>query len=93
MKQMLSCLNFTSHLKQEMMKRLKVSGYFSKTDLRNVKPQWFLPLGIITMALSHLTYSIDIVGWFSMVPFLIYLSMTRGWKSRLLFLITLTPEI
>jgi len=41
------------------------------------------------MALSHLTLSIDIAGWFSMVPFLVYLSITRGWRSRLLFTLAL----
>ena len=71
------------------MKRLKISEYFSTIDIRNINPQWFLLIGIILMALSHLTFSIDIVGWFSMVPFLVYLSITRGWKSRLLFTLAL----
>ncbi len=72
-----------------MMKGLKLSGYSSKIDIKNIKPHWFLLLGIITMALSHMTFNIDIVGWFSMVPFLIYLSITRGWKLRLLFVLAL----
>lgn len=71
------------------MKRLKFKGYFSKIDIQNIKPCWFLLAGIITMSLSHLTFSIDIVGWFSMVPFLIYLSLTRGWKAKLLFTLAL----
>jgi len=71
------------------MKRLKLKGYSSKIDIKNIKPLWFLLIGIITMALSHLTFNIDIVGWVSMVPFLIYLSITRGWKSRLLFVLAL----
>ena len=41
------------------------------------------------MTLSHMTFSIDIVGWISMVPFLIYLNITKGWKSRLLFALAL----
>ncbi len=56
-------------------------------DIKNIKPHWFLLIGIITMALSHMTFNIDIVGWFSMAPFLIYLSITQGWKSRLLFVL------
>lgn len=55
----------------------------------SINPQWFLLIGIITMSLSHLTFSIDIIGWFSMVPFLVYLSITQGWKSRLLFTLSL----
>ncbi len=70
-----------------MMKRLKLPGYSSMIDIKNIKPHWFLLIGIITMALSHMTFNIDIVGWFSMAPFLIYLSITQGWKSRLLFVL------
>jgi apolipoprotein N-acyltransferase len=72
-----------------MMKRIKLSEYFSTIDIKRINPQWFLLTGIISMTLSHLTFSIDIVGWFSMVPFLVYLSVTRGWKSRLLFTLAL----
>jgi apolipoprotein N-acyltransferase len=72
-----------------MMKRLKIARYFSTNDIKNIKPQLLLFAGIITMALSHLTFSIDIVGWISMVPFLIYLSITQGLKSRLLFVLAL----
>lgn len=72
-----------------MMKRLKLARYFSTIDIKNIKPEWLLFAGIITMVLSHLTVSIDIVGWFSMVPFLIYLMLTQGWKSRLLFVFAL----
>jgi len=71
------------------MKRLKVKGYFSKLDVKNIKPIWFLFAGIITMTLSNLTFSIDIIGWFGMVPFLVYLSITRGWRSKLLFALAL----
>jgi len=72
-----------------MMKRLKFPGYNSKIDIRNIKAHWLLLVGVITMALSQMTFNIDIVGWFSMVPFLIYLSITKGWKSRLLFVLAL----
>ncbi len=72
-----------------MMKRIKFTGYFSTIDIMSINPLWFLLIGIITMTLSHLTFSIGIVGWVSMVPFLVYLSITRGWKSRLLFTLAL----
>lgn len=41
------------------------------------------------MFATHLSFSVDIIAWFSSVPFLIYLSVTKGWKSRLLFALTL----
>ena len=50
---------------------------------------WWLVLGIITMSLSHLSYSVDLIAWISMVPFLIYLQKTSGWKSKLNFAIAL----
>ena len=71
------------------MKRIRSIRYFSNLDVKNIKPLWFLLAGIIAMTLSHLTFSIDIAGWFSMVPFLVYLSITRGWKSRLIFTLAL----
>jgi len=71
------------------MKRLKFRGNSSKIDIKNIKAHWFLLIGIISMTLSHMTFSIDIVGWISMVPFLIYLNITKGWKSRLLFALAL----
>lgn len=72
-----------------MMKRIISTGFFSKIDVKSINPLWFLFTGIITMALSHLTFSINILGWLSMVPFLVYLSITSGWRSRLLFTLAL----
>ncbi|MBV6655531.1 MAG: hypothetical protein KI786_17305 [Mameliella sp.] len=37
------------------------------------------------MALTHTTFSIEVMAWVSSVPFLIYLHLTQGWKSRLTF--------
>lgn len=37
------------------------------------------------MALTHMTFSIEVMAWVSSVPFLIYLHLTKGWKSRLTF--------
>lgn len=71
------------------MKSIRSNRNLSKLDVRNVNPHWFLPAGIMTMTLSHLTFNIDIVGWFSMVPFLVFLSITRGWRSRLIFALAL----
>lgn len=60
-----------------------------KTTLNNLKPAWFLITGILAISLAHMTYSISIFAWFSNVPFLIYLSISKGLKSRLLFVISL----
>jgi apolipoprotein N-acyltransferase len=71
------------------MKRTRNTEYSLRLDIQNIRPYWFLIAGIITMTFSHLTLNIDIVGWFSMVPFLVYLNITRGWKSKLLFALAL----
>jgi apolipoprotein N-acyltransferase len=57
--------------------------------VNKIKPIYWLFIGIALMFATHLSFSIDIVAWFSSVPFLIYLSVTKGWKSRLLFALTL----
>ena len=57
--------------------------------LKNANPKLLLVIGIITMTVSHMSYSLDIVAWIAYVPFLLYLSMTNGWKSRLLFALAL----
>ncbi len=50
------------------------------------KPIWLLFIGIATLSLSHFSWNIDILAWISLVPFLLYLRITKGWKSRLIFL-------
>jgi apolipoprotein N-acyltransferase len=37
----------------------------------------------------HMSYSIDNLAWIAYVPFLIYLSLTKGLKSRLFFVLAL----
>jgi len=54
-----------------------------------INPLWYLAIGIVTMALTHMTFSIEVMAWVSSVPFLIYLSLTQGWKSRLTFFLAL----
>ena len=54
-----------------------------------IKPAWLLLIGIVVMVATHMTHSIDLAAWVSSVPFLIYLSITKGWKSRLLFVLAL----
>jgi apolipoprotein N-acyltransferase len=58
-------------------------------NVSNINPLWYLAIGVITMAFTHMTFSIEIAAWVSSVPFLIYLSQTKGWKSRLIFSLTL----
>ena len=60
-------------------------GFFAD----KINPLWYLAIGIVTMALTHMTFSIEVMAWVSSVPFLIYLSLTQGWKSRLSFFLAL----
>lgn len=53
--------------------------------LEEIRPVWFLITGVLFMTLSHLTWNVDLLAWVSMVPFLLYLHFTRGWKSRMIF--------
>ncbi len=55
----------------------------------NIKPVYFLAFGILTITAANMTFSIDLAGWISCVPFLLYLRQTNGIKSRLLFLAAL----
>lgn len=52
-----------------------------------INPLWYLAIGIVTMALTHTTFSIEVMAWVSSAPFLVYLSLTQGWKSRLTFIL------
>ncbi len=54
-----------------------------------IKNNYLLVIGILTIVASHVSYSIDIAAWISSVPFLLYLSRTKGTKSRLLFVLAL----
>ena len=56
-------------------------------SIDKVNPHWYLAIGVATMALTHMTFSIEVMAWVSSVPFLIYLSLTQGWKSRLTFIL------
>jgi len=72
-----------------MMKKITSKELDLRPGFLKIRPLWYLPLGIITMTASHLIFSIDIFAWMSMVPFLIYLGSTKGWRSRLLFTVAL----
>ena len=58
-------------------------------NVNKINPLWYLAIGVVTMALTHMTFSIEVMAWVSSVPFLIYLSLTQGWKSRLTFSLAL----
>lgn len=58
-------------------------------SLSDIKPGWFLAIGIAVFALTHMSYSVNFLAWFSVVPFLIYLNLTKGWKARLYFVLSL----
>lgn len=59
------------------------------STLKKLNPFWFLIVGVFTVSLTHMSFSIDFFAWFSNVPFLLYLSLTKGWKSRLMFVFSL----
>jgi apolipoprotein N-acyltransferase len=58
-------------------------------NVNKINPLWYLAMGIATLALTHMSFSIEIMAWISSVPFLIYLSLTQGWKSRLTLFLAL----
>lgn len=58
-------------------------------SVKNINPFWFLIIGIASIVLSHMSYSIDFFAWFANVPFLIYLTITKSWRTRLLFIFSL----
>ena len=57
--------------------------------IEKIKPKLLLPIGVLTIIASHVSYSVDIIAWFSSVPFLLYLYQTKGRKSRLFFILAL----
>ena len=57
--------------------------------LNSAKPTWYLAIGVLLMTFSHLSHSLDFMAWFCMTPFLVYLHLTSGWKSRLWFILAL----
>ena len=54
-----------------------------------IQPIFYLAFGILAVAISNATISIDLAGWIASVPFLIYLHKTKGIRSRLLFMAAL----
>lgn len=57
--------------------------------MKTIKPSYLLLMGIVTVAISQLNISIDVIGWICFVPFLMYLRMTQGLRSRSLFILAL----
>src|ERR1035437_8768315 len=57
--------------------------------IEKINPKLLLLIGILTIVASHVSYSVDIISWFSSVPFLLFLYQTKGIKSRLLFVLAL----
>ncbi|PHN02572.1 nitrilase-related carbon-nitrogen hydrolase [Flavilitoribacter nigricans] len=58
-------------------------------NVNKINPLWYLAIGVVTMTITHMTFSIEVMAWVSSVPFLIYLYLTQGWKSRLAFFLAL----
>jgi apolipoprotein N-acyltransferase len=57
--------------------------------INKINPSRYLIFGIIGMTAIHMSFSIGLLAWIAYVPFLIYLQLTKGFKSRLLFLAAL----
>ncbi len=65
---------------------MKTENYNRLLDgVKKVNPIWLLCAGVVLMTLSHLTWNVDLLGWVSMIPFLLFLNFTKGWRSRLVF--------
>ena len=56
---------------------------------KHFNPLWYLAVGVILLAGSHMSYAVDILAWVSLVPFLLYLHKTSGFKSKLWFFLTI----
>jgi len=70
------------------MKKLS-STLTQSFNVNKINPHWYLGIGVAIMGLTHMTFSIEIMAWVSSVPFLIYLSLTKGSKSRITFFLAL----
>ena len=80
------CLSFVS---EPNTKAMLTQTQNLQIKSKSLKPVFFLFAGVLTMTASHFSFNIDVIGWVAMVPFLIYLSLTKGWKSRVVFVMTL----
>ena len=58
-------------------------------NLSKIKPFGFLIIGIASFSITHMSFSVDFFAWFANIPFLLYLSLTKGLKTRILFVFTL----
>ena len=54
-----------------------------------IKPTYYLALGILTISAAHTNITIDLAGWVACVPFLLYLRLTNGLTSRIVFVLGL----
>ncbi|MEL6179284.1 MAG: nitrilase-related carbon-nitrogen hydrolase [Myxococcota bacterium] len=57
-----------------------------KTLARSVPPYVWLLLGVITTAGTGMRFGVDLLGWIAVVPWLVHLRVTEGWRSRLALL-------
>lgn len=55
------------------------------TFLSDVNKRSFILLitGIVLIGASNMSFGVDIIAWVAYVPFLLYVNMTNGWKSKL----------
>ena len=82
-------MTFVRNSKQRNMKNLlKTRQLFAHSQLQKRKIS-LLIAGSVLLILSHLNWNVDNLAWISSVPFLLYLNLTKGFRSRLLFYIFL----
>ena len=48
------------------------------------KPYFLLIIGVVLIWLSQVRFSVELLGWVAPVPFLLFLQIKRGWRSRLI---------
>lgn len=71
------------------METINLDKFVEGIQSKKVSLVSLLIIGIALMTLSHLTWNVDILAWVSLVPFLFFLHLTKGVKSRIIFFIAL----
>ncbi len=58
-------------------------------QLKKIPALWWLLLGIASFSITHMSFSVGLAAWVSNVPFLLYLSLSKGWKEGIWFALAL----
>ncbi len=75
------------------MLTLSPSGTHPVTEHRGVLPGWprivWLAMGVLLFLLTSKRWGTDLLTWIAPIPFLYYLRTTRGWGSRIAFVVAM----